>query len=195
MRLSSILLAVASVASVNAATLTITSPTPGQVIRAGAGATITWMFQEAGGNNNVPNGLPADMITFVLEDLRNGENTGVPLGDVVARAPLSAQSVSGAIPVVPSGTNYTIRAEVKGAFVFSRQFTIDNPAMPAPSTTAGAPTASGTGSGSATRPSSTSGSSASPSSTAGTQSNGVAPGQVASWLMPLTGLLVAAMGQ
>ncbi|KAJ3287634.1 hypothetical protein HK104_008500 [Borealophlyctis nickersoniae] len=112
----------------SAAGIRYTSPTLNTTWQSGSTVTITWVWDALSATAwNLPNTVAGDNITFVLEDLRNGENTGVPIGAPIATALVTAQTATGKLPVVPAGTHYTIRGAAgrPATWAFSNLFSIN----------------------------------------------------------------------
>ncbi|KAJ3275179.1 hypothetical protein HK104_003945 [Borealophlyctis nickersoniae] len=133
----------ATAASVSGAGIRFSAPDTGVVWQSGSNVTIIWTWDADGITyKNLPGINGTDVMTFVLEDLVNGENTGVPLGAPIGTAAMVNQSVTGPLPSVPAGKNYTIRGTVgtPEVQVFSVQFTIAGPAGNTTTTTVAAPT-------------------------------------------------------
>ncbi|KAJ3274661.1 hypothetical protein HDU76_010698 [Blyttiomyces sp. JEL0837] len=108
------------------APIQFTQPLYGSVVSAADPIRISWKETDNGAVAN-------SAVTFVLEDLRNGQNTGVPIG-TLGIATVSMSTVSFQLPGgLQAGTNYTIRAELGGMYAFSDQFVIT--AAPSTSTT------------------------------------------------------------
>ncbi|RKO92788.1 hypothetical protein BDK51DRAFT_51083 [Blyttiomyces helicus] len=126
-------------AFVAALDIIFTSPTTSTTWQPGQGVQIAWTVNPAGTSLN---NVDTDILTFTLEDVRNGVSSGVPLGTgPIASASIGTLVATGQVPndaTVTGGFNFTrvssltfagvgIRAaNPAGVFVFSPQFTLLN---------------------------------------------------------------------
>ncbi|KAI8998267.1 hypothetical protein BC832DRAFT_565986 [Gaertneriomyces semiglobifer] len=132
-------------ASAQAVGITITAPIAGAQLEANKPTTVTWLFEP-----NRPlfkTATPDTQISFILNDMRNGDNAGISVGEALCTAKLSEGKCTGAVGDVYDGPAYSLRAIIPGEDdIYTPKFAIKGKpltggAAPAPTAGAPAPTA------------------------------------------------------
>ncbi|KAJ3179970.1 hypothetical protein HDU85_004254 [Gaertneriomyces sp. JEL0708] len=130
-------------ASAQAVGITITGPIAGAQLEANKPTTVTWLFEP--NRQMFKTATPDTQISFILNDMRNGDNAGISVGETLCTAKLSEGKCTGPVGDVYEGPAYSLRGLIAGEDdLYTPKFSIKGKplsggAAPAPAPTAGAP--------------------------------------------------------